>query len=145
MARNWSPCLGAALLVTLLCRFAHGFSTLPVVAIRSPYWSCLKISARPVVYTPSMSGKSGGEDTKEQIFDDPLKTTSHGLDEETVSESVTTSAFSTPQAKEEEKISLLTYVFGKPGELDRDLARLGTSRRRFISINAAALVSFIAF
>lgn len=26
---------------------------------------------------------------------------------------------------ENEKIDFLTYVFGKPGELDRDLARMG--------------------
>ena len=36
---------------------------------------------------------------------------------------------------------LATYVFGKPGELDRDLARLGTSRRRFLTINVSALVA----
>lgn len=32
---------------------------------------------------------------------------------------------------EEPKEGLWTYVFGKEGEFDRDLNRLGTTRRRF--------------
>jgi hypothetical protein len=44
----------------------------------------------------------------------------------------------------EEKVDLWTFVFGKPGELDRDLARMGTSRARFLRINFAALLFALA-
>ena len=43
------------------------------------------------------------------------------------------------RAEGEEKVDAWTYVFGKPGELDRDLARMGTSRARFLRINLFAL------
>jgi len=43
-----------------------------------------------------------------------------------------------------EKVDAWTYVFGKPGELDRDLARLGTSRQRFLRINLTALLFALA-
>jgi len=40
-------------------------------------------------------------------------------------------------------VDAITYVFGKPGEFDRDLKMMGTSRRRFVTLNLFAL--FFAF
>ncbi|KAJ1491393.1 hypothetical protein T484DRAFT_1774584, partial [Baffinella frigidus] len=44
-------------------------------------------------------------------------------------------------ATQKEKVDLVTYVFGKPGELERDLNRMGS---RFTTINLAALAFALA-
>jgi len=44
-----------------------------------------------------------------------------------------------PEVVEEKKDSMLDYFFGKPGELDADLALLGTSRRRIAQYVSLAI------
>jgi hypothetical protein len=44
---------------------------------------------------------------------------------------------------DEQDVDMMTFIFGKPGEFERDLKMMGTSRRRFIGLNLFAL--FFAF
>ena len=110
--------------------------------------ACRQQPSRPVLHR-MCAGKGGGEKEQADASGKPPAGPEAAAKEE---ESATTSATTGKQGQaptkgqgrgDEQDVDLMTFIFGKPGEFERDLKMMGTSRRRFIGLNLFAL--FFAF
>ncbi len=127
-------------LILLACKVSDAFVHIPVKMLQpSGSWRTCKGAASGRVGCVRMGNDldTGGVQSHDARLNDPFKSVS----EAKKAEKGMMLKEEEPEMKgQREKVDLITYIFGKPGELDRDLAMLGTSRRRFLSINAASVV-----